>query len=49
MSGQLALALGEADTKAAALWQMLPPEARADVILRLARLLAALIAAGHDD
>jgi hypothetical protein len=47
MSGQLALAVGEA-LVAAAVWETLPPECQREVTVMLARLLARLVEAGRD-
>ena len=47
MSGQLALAVGEA-LVAAAVWETLPPERQREVTVMLARLLARLVEAGRD-
>jgi len=49
MSGQLALALGEHETVAAAVWETLPPAARTEAVRRLAALLAALVEAERDE
>jgi hypothetical protein len=49
MSGQLALATSEQVLVPAAVWEMLPPERRLEVTLRLARLLARLVEAGRDE
>jgi hypothetical protein len=49
MSGQLALVVGEETVVPAAVWETLPPAARAKVTIMLARLLAALIEESRDD
>ena len=49
MSGQLALVLGEQTVVPAAVWETLPPAARACVTVMRARLLAALIEEQRDD
>jgi hypothetical protein len=49
MLGQLALAIGEQETAAAAVWETLPLERRAQVTIALARMLAKLVEAGRDD
>jgi hypothetical protein len=49
MSGQLALALGEHETVATAVWETLPPAARMEAVRRLAVLLAALVEAERDE
>lgn len=49
VSGQLALALGEHETVAAAVWETLSTEARMEAVRRLARLLAALVEAERDE
>jgi hypothetical protein len=48
MSGQFALALGEA-LVAAAVWETLPPQRQREVTVLLARLLAALVEAERDE
>ena len=49
MSGQLALVLTEESIVPAAVWETLPPEARANVTIMLARLLAAAIEEARDE
>jgi hypothetical protein len=49
MSGQLALALGEQQVAPAAVWETLPPEQQREIAIRLARLLARLLAAARDE
>ncbi len=49
MSGQLALASSEEQIAPAAVWETLPPEARIEVALRLARLPARIVEAGRDE
>ncbi|MGZ6639974.1 MAG: hypothetical protein ACXVII_45105 [Solirubrobacteraceae bacterium] len=49
MSSQLALVLADERVVPAAVWETLPPEARATVTIMLARLLAAAIAEGRDE
>ena len=50
MSGQLALQIdAEAMVAPAVVWETLPIEQRVQVTLRLARLLAALVAASRDE
>lgn len=49
MSGQLALVLVEELVVPAAVWETLPPEARAKVTIMLARLLAAMVEEARDE
>jgi hypothetical protein len=49
MSGQLALVVGAEMVVPAAVWEVLPVEARARVTVRLAVLLARLIAEDRDE
>jgi hypothetical protein len=49
MSGQLALLVVEERLVPAAVWETLPPEARAKVTIMLARLLAAAIEEARDE
>ncbi len=49
MSGQLALALREETVVPAAVWETLPLEAQQQVTLKLARLVARLLEAEHDE
>jgi hypothetical protein len=49
MSGQLALVLVEESIVPAAVWETLPPAARAKVTIMLARLLAATIEEARDE
>jgi hypothetical protein len=49
MQGQLTLILDEQAVTPSAVWEMLPPAARARVTVMLARLLAAVIAEGRDE
>jgi hypothetical protein len=49
MSGQLALVLVEELVVPAAVWEKLPPEARAKVTIMLARLLAAMVEEARDE
>jgi hypothetical protein len=49
MSGQLALVTGREQVAAAAVWETLPPEAQRLVTLKLAQLLARLVAEGRDE
>jgi hypothetical protein len=49
MSGQLALVMGAEMVVPAAVWEALPVEARAQVTVRLAVLLARLIAEERDE
>lgn len=49
MTGQLALGIGLVEPPGAALWDGLPPDCQAEVILRLAGILARLMEAGRDD
>ncbi len=49
MSGQLALKLGQESLVPAAVWETLPPAARAKVTIMLARLLAATIEDARDE
>jgi hypothetical protein len=49
MSGQLALAISEARTAPAAVWETLPMAARTQVTIVLARLLARLIDETRND
>ena len=50
MSGQLALQVGvEVTVAPAVVWETLPIEQRVQVTLRLARLLAVLVAASRDE
>jgi hypothetical protein len=49
MSGQLALMLVDESVVPAAVWETLPPAARARVTIMLARLLAAVIEEARDE
>jgi hypothetical protein len=49
VSGQLALVVSVERVVAAAVWEMLPPEVRREVTVRLARLLARLVEAERDE
>ena len=49
MPGQLALALGEEMVVPAAVWETLPAEARQQVTLKLAQLVAWLLEAERDE
>ena len=49
MSGQLALVLVEEQVVPAAVWETLPPPARAKVTIMLARLLAAMVEEARDE
>jgi hypothetical protein len=49
MSGQLALVLVEERVVPAAVWEMLPPDARGKVTIMLARLLAVMVEEGRDE
>lgn len=49
MSGQLALAVREETVAPAAVWETLPPEHQQQVTLKLARLLARLLAGERDE
>lgn len=49
MSGQLALVLVEEQIVPAAVWETLPPQARAKVTIMLARLLAAMVEEARDE
>ena len=49
MTGQLALAIGQVEPPGAALWDDLPQDCQAEVILRLAGILARLMEGGLDD
>jgi hypothetical protein len=49
VSGQLALAMGDARVVAAAVWETLPAEVQREVTVRLARLLARLVEAERDE
>jgi hypothetical protein len=49
MSGQLMLVLAEARVAPAAVWELLPVEARAKVTVMLARLIAAMVEAARDE
>ena len=49
MAGQLALATGEQEVAPAAVWETLPAEAQAAIVLALARLAARLLEAERDE
>ncbi len=49
MSGQLSLVLVEEQVVPAAVWETLPPQARAKVTIMLARLLAAMVEEARDE
>ena len=49
VSGQLALPVSEQTLVAAAVWETLPPERQREVTVRLARLLARLVAGERDE
>jgi hypothetical protein len=49
MPGQLALALSEQTVVPTAVWEVLPPDRRFELTLRLARLLARLVDAERDE
>ena len=49
MPGQLALVIDSAAVVAPAVWELLSPERRLRVALRLARLLARLVEAARDE
>jgi hypothetical protein len=49
MQGQLALVLVQEQVVPAAVWETLPPDARAKVTIMLARLLAAMVEEARDE
>lgn len=49
MAGQLALIVSEEMLVPAAVWETLPPERQLQVAVRLARLLARLVAVSRDE
>lgn len=49
MSGQLALMLVDESLTPAAVWETLPPAARAKVTIMLARLFAAMVEEARDE
>jgi hypothetical protein len=49
VSGQLALVIDEEAVAAAAVWEMLPPDAQRAVVLALARLVARLVEGERDE
>ncbi len=49
MSGQLALVIGDGPVAPAAVWETLPPEARAELTMVLARLVALMAQEQRDE